>query len=196
MIAAVCWGYLIGSLPLGYIAGRRWGGVDLRAVGSKNVGATNMYRVAGAGLGLVVMLLDLAKGVVAVMVGGADETTRVVAGVSAMAGHVYPIWLGGRGGKGVATACGVFLQLTPVATAAAAVVFAMAVWQSRAVSVGSLAASVTLPIAAAMTGAATPVVVGSGLASVLIVWRHRENVARLWRGTERTLTPREDPPHA
>jgi glycerol-3-phosphate acyltransferase PlsY len=191
VIAAVVGGYAIGSLPLGYLAGRRWGGVDLRAVGSRNVGATNMYRVSGPRLGLLVMALDLVKGAAAVTLASAWWTTTaqdpVMAGVAAVAGHVYPVWLRGRGGKGVATACGAFAVLTPLATLAAAVVFVLAVWATRLVSVGSLAASVTLPSMAAASGAAPAIVWGSAAAGALIAWRHRSNVLRLWRGTERRI---------
>ncbi len=195
MILSALTGYVIGSLPLGYVAGRRWGGVDLRSVGSRNVGATNMYRVSGLRLGIVVMALDIAKGALAVLVSvatlpGADA---VAAGVGAVAGHVYPVWLWGRGGKGVATACGAFVVLAPLATAAAAAAFVLAVWTTRMVSAGSLAASVALPAAAALTGSPAPTVRGSVVAGALIVWRHRGNLARLRRGTERRLARQERP---
>lgn len=197
MILAALAGYAIGSLPLGYLAGRRWGGVDLRAVGSRNVGATNMYRVSGPRLGAAVMALDMAKGALAVALtssslGPADP---VAAGVAAVAGHVYPIWLRGHGGKGVATACGAFALLAPLATGVAAVAFALAVWATRAVSAGSLIASVSLPLAAAVTGVPPEVVWGSALAGALIIWRHRSNLARLRRGTEHRLA-RRGMPHA
>lgn len=190
MIAAAVGGYAIGALPLGYLAGRRWGGVDLRAVGSRNVGATNMYRVSGPRLGLLVMALDVVKGAVAVGLAGAWSLAPpdpVVAGVAAVAGHVYPIWLRGRGGKGVATACGAFAVLSPLATLSAALVFVAVVSATRLVSAGSIAASLTLPAMAA-AGDATPAVVwGSAVAAALIVFRHRGNMRRIWRGTERRL---------
>lgn len=194
---AACAGYAIGSLPLGYLAGRRWGGVDLRAVGSRNVGATNMYRVSGPRLGVAVMILDMAKGALAVALTSAvvDGADPVAAGVAAVAGHVYPIWLRGHGGKGVATACGAFALLSPLATVAAALAFATTVVATRLVSAGSLIASVTLPAAAALTGAAAAVVWGSALAGLLIIWRHRGNLARLRRGTEHRLA-RRGVPHA
>lgn len=194
---SVCAGYAIGALPLGYLAGRRWGGVDLRAVGSRNVGATNMYRVSGPRLGVAVMMLDMAKGALAVAltsasIAGADP---VAAGVAAVAGHIYPVWLRGHGGKGVATACGAFALLAPLATLAAALAFALTVALTRVVSAGSLIASVTLPAAAALTGADAAVVWGSVIAGLLIVWRHRGNLARLRRGTEHRLA-RKGMPHA
>lgn len=197
MIASAVAGYAIGSLPLGYLAGRRWGGVDLRAVGSQNVGATNMYRTSGPRLGVAVMVLDVAKGALAVALSATalTDAAPVAAGVAAVAGHVYPIWLRGHGGKGVATACGAFALLAPVATAVAALAFVVTVFATRVVSAGSLAASVTLPVAAAITGATPAILWGSVMACLLIVWRHRGNLTRLRRGTERRLR-RKGLPHA
>lgn len=197
MIAAAVAGYTIGSLPLGYLAGRRWGGVDLRRVGSRNVGASNMYRVSGARLGVAVMLLDVAKGALAVLLTTLllADAAPVTAGVAAVAGHVYPVWLRGRGGKGVATACGAFALLAPPATAVAALAFLVTVAVTRVVSTGSVVASAALPLTAALTGEASTIVWGSALTGALIVWRHRGNLARLARGTERRLTGK-DLPHA
>lgn len=183
-------GYAIGSLPLGYLAARRWAGVDLRRVGSGNVGATNVLRVSGPSLGLLVMLADVAKGVAAVLLAGRvapSEVGTVSAGVAAVAGHMFPIWLRGRGGKGVATACGVFAVLSPVATVCAAGTFLLTVWSTRLVSAGSVVASAALPLAATALGASPAVSAGSLLTGVLVVWRHRRNLQRVWRGTERRL---------
>lgn len=196
MIAAALGGYAIGALPLGYLAGRRFGGVDLRRVGSQNVGATNMYRVSGARLGLLVMLLDLAKGAGAVALASmwaVAPIDPVVAGVAAVAGHVYPVWLRGRGGKGVATACGAFAMLAPLATGLAAALFVLTVATTRVVSAGSVVAVAALPPLTLITRVEAPVVAGAGMAALLILWRHRGNVARLWRGTERRLAAREVP---
>lgn len=187
-------GYVVGSLPLGFVAGRRWGGVDLRAVGSRNVGATNMYRVSGARLGLLVMALDMAKGAAAVWFAGwlsSSPADALASGVAAVAGHVYPVWLRGRGGKGVATACGAFAVLAPAATLAAAAVFAATVAATRTVSAGSIVAVLALPPAAAITGAGAAVSWAAAGTSALIVWRHRGNLARILRGTERRLARRE-----
>lgn len=184
-------GYLIGSLPLGYLAGRRLGGVDLRDVGSRNVGATNMYRVSGPRLGLTVMALDMAKGALAVgaaWMGAPTDTSLVAAAIGAVTGHVYPVWLRGRGGKGVATACGAFGMLAPWPTALAVGAFAATVALTRVVSAGSVLAALTLPIAAAVTGAAAPIVWGAALAAALVVWRHRSNLRRLTRGTEQRIS--------
>lgn len=183
-------GYLVGSVPLGYLVARRWAGVDLRRVGSGNVGATNVLRVSGASLGVLVMAADVAKGIVAVALAGRvapSEADPVTAGVAAVAGHMFPIWLGGRGGKGVATACGAFALLAPLATAWAVATFVLTTWATRLVSAGSVVATATLPLAATALGASPAVVVGSLVAGVLIVWRHRGNLRRVWRGTEHRL---------
>lgn len=196
MIAAALGGYAIGSLPLGYLAGRRFGGVDLRSVGSRNVGATNMYRVSGPRLGLLVMLLDVAKGAGAVALASSWLTPPldpVVAGVAAVAGHVYPVWLRGRGGKGVATACGAFALLAPLATALAAGLFAITVAATRVVSAGSIVAALSLPPLAIILRGDAVVAAGAAIAAALIVWRHRGNLVRLWRGTERRVAAREAP---
>jgi len=187
-------GYLVGSLPLGYLVARRWAGVDLRRVGSGNVGATNVLRVSGPWLGVLVMVVDIAKGVAALALAvpvAQSNADSVTAGVAAVAGHMFPIWLGGRGGKGVATACGVFSALAPLPTACAAVVFVLTAWATRLVSAGSVVATATLPLMAAWFGSPRPVVSGSLATSVLIIWRHRGNLQRVWRGTERRLGRRD-----
>src|SRR5262245_46857154 len=119
-------GYTVGSLPLGYLIASRVRGIDLRRVGSGNVGATNVYRSAGLATALVVIVVDLAKGAGSVLLAArilAGPSAPVAAGVAAIVGHVYPVWLRFRGGKGVATACGAFSILAPFATAIAAGVF-------------------------------------------------------------------------
>ena len=115
MIPAILIGYAVGSLPIGYLVAQRAGGIDLRRVGSGNVGATNVYRTAGLSRALLVMLADMAKGAAAVLVAGGGASA-VAAGVGAVIGHIYPVWLQFRGGKGVATASGVFGVLTPIPT--------------------------------------------------------------------------------
>lgn len=190
MLASAAIGYLIGSLPFGYLAARRLADVDLRHVGSGNVGATNVLRVLGPVLGVLVMVADMAKGAAAVvLVGGVavSSDASVTAGVAAVAGHMFPIWLGGRGGKGVATACGAFAFLAPVATIVSSGVFVSTVWLTRTVSLGSIAATASLPVAAAAIGYASTVVNGSLVAAAAIVWQHRGNLVRLWQGTERRL---------
>jgi len=186
--------YGLGSLPFALLVARWRGTPDLRHEGSGNLGATNVARVAGAGAGALVALLDIGKGAAGVLMAerltGADVTTAAAAGLAAVVGHVYPIGLRFRGGKGVATACGAFAVLAPLALAAAVVMFFVGAALTRYVSVGSLAAALTLPIAGYATGAPTPVEIAAIATSILVIARHRSNAARLWSGTERRLGAR------
>ena len=186
-------GYVIGSLPLGYLVASWLKGIDLRRVGSGNVGAANVYRTAGLTIAVLVVLVDVAKGASSVMLAARATTGPagpVAAGVAAIIGHVYPVWLRFQGGKGVATACGVFWTLAPVATAVAATVFVGVVWMTRYVSLGSVIATAVLPPVAWMTNEPVLVIAGSVLAAVLIIQRHRANLVRLQQGTERRFGQR------
>lgn len=186
MIPAILIGYAVGSLPLGFLVARRAAGVDLRQVGSGNVGATNVYRAAGLSRAIAVMLLDMAKGAAAVVLAGGG-TNGAAAGVAAVVGHVYPVWLRFRGGKGVATASGVFGVLAPVATLVAAIAFVGVVSRSRFVSLGSIVATVTLPVVEWLSPGRHAVDIGATLVAALILFRHRGNIARLLARTERAL---------
>jgi acyl phosphate:glycerol-3-phosphate acyltransferase len=191
-LAAVAFGYLVGSVPFAYLLARRRG-IDLRRVGSGNVGATNVLRTSGAAQGVAAMLLDGAKGAVAVVIAGALATgpaTAVAAGLASVIGHIYPVWLGFRGGKGVATATGVFMVLAPFAVAIASVVFIFAVWATRYISVGSMAGAVALAVTAAAIEVPAAVAVGAVIAALIIIHRHRGNLARLMSGTERRVGQR------
>ena len=179
-------GYLIGSLPIGYLLTQGTRGIDLRRVGSGNVGAANVYRTSGLGIAISVMLADAGKGAAAVLLGGGG-TGSVAAGVAAVIGHVYPVWLRFRGGKGVATASGAFGVLSPLPAAIAAAAFALTVYRSRFVSLGSIAAAVVLPIVEWLTPGLRAVDIGATIAAALILFRHRGNMARLWSRTERAL---------
>ncbi len=185
-IPAILLGYAVGSLPIGYLVTHSASGVDLRQVGSGNVGAANVYRIGGLRMGIAVMVADAAKGAGAVLIAGSG-TAAVAAGVAAVVGHVYPVWLGFKGGKGVATASGVFGVLSPWPTLIAAAAFGITVARSRLVSLGSVIATALLPaIAWAMPGQ-RPVDIGATIVAALILFRHRGNVARLWSRTERAL---------
>ncbi len=186
MIPAILIGYAVGSLPIGYlVAQRRAGGIDLRRVGSGNVGTTNVYRTAGLAAAIAVMIVDIGKGAAAVLLAGGGSNA-VAAGVAAVVGHIYPVWLRFSGGKGVATATGVFAVLAPIPTLVAAAAFAAIVARTRLVSLGSIVAAIVLPIIAWAT-AAPAVAIGATLAAVLIVFRHRGNIARLRSRTESAL---------
>jgi glycerol-3-phosphate acyltransferase PlsY len=193
MIAAViAAGYLIGSIPFALILSRRWG-ADLRKVGSGNMGAANVMRASGLSAGVLVAALDMAKGAASVWIAsrvsdGAELTAA--AGLAAILGHIYPIWLRFRGGKGVATACGVFSMLTPLAVPPALALFAVTVWFTQYISLGSVLASMALPPLAYALGSPAPAVIAASAAAAIIVFRHRSNVLRVWLGTERRLGAR------
>lgn len=186
LLPAILLGYAVGSLPIGYLLAQNARGVDLRRVGSGNVGATNVYRTGGLGMALAVMLADIGKGSAAVLLAG-DGTAAVAAGVAAVVGHIYPVWLGFKGGKGVATASGVFGVLAPWPTAIAAVAFGVTVARTRFVSLGSIVATVLLPVIEWSTPGLRSVDIGATVVATLILFRHRGNVARLWTRTERAL---------
>jgi glycerol-3-phosphate acyltransferase PlsY len=190
MIAAViAAAYLIGSIPFALILSRRWG-ADLRRVGSGNLGAANVMRASGVSAGVLVAALDMAKGAAGVWIAarvsdGAE--LPAAAGLAAIIGHIYPIWLRFRGGKGVATACGVFSMLTPWAVPPALALFAVTVWFTKYISLGSVLASMALPPLAYALGSPAPAVIVAAAAAAIIVFRHRSNVLRVWLGTERRL---------
>ena len=191
---AILLAYLAGSVPFAFLLARR-AGIDVRVAGSGNVGAANVLRTTGAWRGVVVMGLDMAKGAIAVAMASlthAGVALTALAAAAAVVGHIYPIWLRFRGGKGVAVAAGVFAVLTPVATAMAGAVFLIIVWATRYVSLGSIAATLALPPAAWATGEPATVVTAAAGTGLLILFRHRGNIARLRAGTERRLSAARD----
>src|SRR5262245_12453945 len=165
MFPAILIAYLLGSIPFAFLWSRRWSAVDLRHVGSGNIGATNVMRTSGVVSGIAVALLDAAKGAIGVALASrlapGDERAAAAAGIAAILGHVCPIWLRFRGGKGVATACGVFSVLTPAAVPAALAIFVGVVWLTKYVSLGSILGSLALPPIAYATGAPAPAVVAA-----------------------------------
>ena len=191
--------YLLGSIPAGYIAGRI-AGVDVRKVGSGNIGATNVTRVLGKRFGYPVFIVDFAKGLAAVVVGvmiakAAQSTPQFVdlcgaiAAVSSVIGHSYPIWLGFKGGKGVATSLGSLFGLNWIAAAVACVVWISVFQLTRYVSLSSIAAALALPVTIAtmlfLKQLQTPILLYFAvLLAAIIVLRHRSNLSRLLKGTE------------
>jgi glycerol-3-phosphate acyltransferase PlsY len=191
-VAVIAFAYILGSVPFAFLLARRRG-IDLRQAGSGNVGATNVLRTSGAPRAVLAMCLDAAKGSVAVVVANGLTTgpaMPVAAGLMSVVGHIYPVWLGFRGGKGVATAAGVFAMLAPVALGIASAVFVVSVWASRYISVGSMAGAIALAISAAAGGAPAPVTAGAVVAAAIIVHGHRGNLARVMAGTERRVGQR------
>ena len=193
MIPTIIGGYLIGSVPFAWLLARKWGFSDLRRVGSGNIGAANVLRASGVKAGVLVALLDIAKGVLSVMLAerfGGHAAAPAAAGLAAIIGHIYPVWLRFRGGKGVATACGVFSMLTPLAVPPALGIFVVTVWITKYISLGSVLASIALPPIAYALGSPAPAVAAAFAASVIIVFRHRANVLRMRTGTERRIGAR------
>ena len=186
-------GYTVGTIPFALVLARRMRGTDIRYVGSGNVGAANVLRTTGKSVALFVMTLDISKGCAAVLFAegtGADDAMQAAVGAAAVVGHVFPVWFKFRGGKGVATGCGVFAVLAPQATVVAATVCAVAVWITRYLSVGSILASLLLPLLAYLTNGSQPVVTASIGVAMLVLYRHRANVSRLQSGKEWKLGQR------
>ena len=189
-MAIIIVAYLIGSIPFALLLARRFGEADLRRVGSGNLGAANVMRASGVAAGLLVAALDMTKGAASVWLaarGSAGAALPAAAGLAAIIGHIYPVWLRFRGGKGVATACGVFAVLTPLALPPALAVFVAVVWMTKYISLGSVIATMALPPLAYALGSPAPTVFAALAAAIVIVFRHRSNVWRLRTGTERRL---------
>lgn len=213
-------GYLLGSIPAGYLAGRWLRGVDIRSLGSGSTGATNVLRQFGKGPALAVFLVDVLKGTLAVLLAKAllqplgvplqgseadwiSDSWVVAAGLAALAGHIWPVWLGWRGGKAVATALGMLLGLTWPVGLACFGVFLAVLSISRIVSLSSVMAALALPLLMLgwfqdqAMGLRWPYLVLALLTSGLVIWRHRSNLQRLLAGTEPRLgqkKPQADPP--
>jgi glycerol-3-phosphate acyltransferase PlsY len=189
--------YLLGSIPFGYLLVRFFRHQDIRATGSGNIGATNVLRSGAKGLGVLTLLLDLAKGFAAVVMAfllahhagwnrASAYDLAVVAAVAAVVGHVFPVWLSFRGGKGVATALGVFLALSPRASLCILGVFLVVVLLTRYVSLASVTAAAVFPIFAfALNRQRSPIVIAGVLfIALLIIVKHHANIRRLLSGTE------------
>jgi glycerol-3-phosphate acyltransferase PlsY len=178
--------YLLGSIPFSYIVARLRG-VDVRTVGSGNVGATNVMRNVGRGPGIVAFALDFLKGSAATMLARAVEPAGVLpalAAATAVVGHVCPVWLGFRGGKGVATGAGAFMPIAPLATVAGLLSFAGTLAATRYVSVASLVGSAALAVTAFVRTGPSAVAWSATAMAVLILWKHRGNLRRIRQGTE------------
>lgn len=180
--------YVVGSFPTSYLIGRLRG-VDLREHGSGNLGATNVYRVLGPWAALPALIIDIAKGFVPVALfpdwdGSADVRLAIAYGLAAIVGHVWSVFVGFRGGKGVATGAGVLLALAPLTTVVALLVWIGVVSLTRYVSVGSLAAATLVPAFAAMLGAPRSTVLFCLAVAAFVWWTHRENIRRLAAGSE------------
>jgi glycerol-3-phosphate acyltransferase PlsY len=193
--------YLLGSIPFGYLIVKLTRGGDVRETGSGGTGATNVTRRAGKWAGLQTLLLDALKGAAAAFVArlilGDDSGVNwwvAAASVAVVAGHVFPVWLKFRGGKGVATGLGVFVVLAPLAVLCALFVFVVIVWATRYVSLGSMAAAAMLPLSVWLLGnrigpneLIVPLLTAASVGGALIIFMHRANIGRLLSGTENKL---------
>src|SRR5262245_22345673 len=183
---SVIFAYLLGSVPTGYILGSL-AGVDVRKAGSGNVGATNVARVVGKRHGIFTLVADIAKGFVPVVIAlnlGLTSTSTALVGVAAFLGHLYPVFLRFRGGKGVATALGVFLGLAPWATLVLMAIFVLVILATRVVSLSSMVAAACAPIVFWLLCYSPTLIGTSFFIALMIVLRHRGNIQRLLSGTE------------
>lgn len=182
--------YLIGSISTSYIAGKRLKGIDIRQHGSGNAGATNSMRVLGKRVAVVVLLIDLLKGVLAVAIGNAlthSAMGMAACGLASIFGHNWPVYYGFRGGKGAATSIGVALSFSTPAALLAGVLAILLLVVFRYVSLAAITFTVLFPLALYFLHRPTPFVVAAILVALLSVWRHRSNVKRLIQGNERKL---------
>ena len=189
-IGIVVFAYLMGSIPVGVILGRLKG-VDPRKTGSGNIGATNVMRAGGKALGIVTLLGDAVKGFIPVAIAGAlgcDILTVAIVGLAAFLGHVFPIFLGFKGGKGVSTALGVYLALRPLVILGAFIVFLIVFLIWRYISLASMVGAIAVPIGLYLIKAPCEFVSMAAIIGILVIIRHKENISRLLKGTENKLT--------
>jgi glycerol-3-phosphate acyltransferase PlsY len=185
VVIAIAAGYLLGSIPFGYLIGK-WRGVDLRSVGSGNTGAANAFRNLGRRWGLAVAGLDIAKGVAGALIGRAltDDPWPIAAGAAVMVGAIFPVWLRFRGGKGVAAGGGVLIGLFPVVSAILVPVWIVIVVLTRMTSLAAILASLAFVPVAWLLGHSWPYLLLAAAMAALVIYRHRSNIVRLRNGTE------------
>jgi glycerol-3-phosphate acyltransferase PlsY len=201
LVVALASGYACGSLPWGLWLGRLLRGVDVRTLGSRNLGATNVYRTLGPAIGIPVLLLDIAKGALptwlvpqwslAAGFPGGPEWCRLAVGLAAVLGHVFSMFTGFKGGKGVATTVGVLLALAPPAFGAFVLVFVATVATSRFISLGSILGSIAFAVTLGFTapgGVRSPTFGFGLLIALVVILRHHDNIRRLLRGEERRFS--------
>lgn len=187
VVLALC-AYLFGAIPTGVLLTRLFGKEDIRKAGSGNIGATNVYRVAGRFLGILTLIGDCLKGALPVLVAqqgfALSGMPLALVALAAFVGHCYPVYLGFKGGKGVATALGIFLVLSPASVLVVLVVFALFLWHWRFISLASIAAATTIPFAIFLTTRSLPFFSVTLVIAAIVIWRHKSNIERLRSGTE------------
>jgi glycerol-3-phosphate acyltransferase PlsY len=181
-------GYLLGSVPTGVLLTKCFSKVDPRKMGSKNIGATNIFRTAGKALGILTLVGDVLKGMIPIGIAiqlGVSDLWIAIAGLSAFLGHIFPIFLGFKGGKGVATALGLYVMISPTAVLIEFLLFAVIVWRWRYISLGSICCATTIPILIAFFRSDSQAYfILSVIIVALILYRHQSNISRLLEGTE------------
>jgi len=185
-ILLIAGAYLLGSIPTGLLLAKA-AGVDIRTTGSGNIGATNVYRTLGRTVGILTLVGDCLKGLIPILIAqrlGMGDAMIAATGAAAFLGHVYTIFLGFKGGKGVATALGVFLGVSPASVGLALVIFiaVVAVW--RYISLGSITAAAAMPIFVSALDRRPFIIAMTAGIALLVIWKHRENISRLREGTE------------
>ena len=178
--------YLLGSIPTGLLLAKA-AGVDIRSTGSGNIGATNVYRTLGRSVGILTLLGDCLKGLIPVLVARhleMGDALIAAAGTAAFLGHVYTIFLGFKGGKGVATALGVFLGVSPASIGIALIIFIAIVATTRYISLGSITAAAAMPFIITFLDRRPLIIAMTALIAIVVIWKHRENISRLREGTE------------
>lgn len=188
-ILAIIASYLIGSIPFGLITGKLWADIDVREYGSGNIGTSNVLRTVGPAAAIIVFALDVAKGAVAVYLGSlvGGDFVRIMAGVAAIAGHNWPIYLKFKGGKGIATSLGAVISLTPVIALVLLGFWIVIVGLTRYISLGSVAVAVLFPFFLIISRAPLTYILAGALISAFAIYRHRSNIQRLLAGTEHKI---------
>lgn len=178
--------YLIGSIPFGFILARYTKGIDIRQFGSGNIGATNVWRTMGPLPGMIVLLLDMSKGVASVLIGRylGDVGTEIIAAFCALCGHSWPVFLKFKGGKIVATGGGIILAISPLTTLVALAVLLTTVGISRYVSLGSIMAAITIPVMMIMLKMDFLYILFGVVIALFVIYKHRPNIERILSGTE------------
>jgi acyl phosphate:glycerol-3-phosphate acyltransferase len=186
-------GYLLGSVPTGIVLTRLFSRVDPRKSGSKNIGATNIYRTAGKTLGVLTLVGDMLKGAIPIWIAimwGISDLWIAIVGLSPIVGHIFPVFLGFKGGKGVATALGIYLVISPIAVLIEFFLFAFIVWKWRIIALGSITCATTIPILIAFFRSDSKTYfILSVIIAALILYRHQSNIARIIQGTENKWRP-------
>lgn len=191
-VLAILASYLLGATPTSYIAGKLGRSIDLREHGSKNLGATNVYRILGWKYAIPVALFDIAKGAVPVLVFAHPAWLAIAVGIAAVLGHMFSPYVSFKGGKGVATAAGMFLALAPIAVLIAIPVWGVCLWLTGYVSLSSIIAVLSVPLTVALLQPGEPYVLWASVALVaLIIFAHRRNISRLLAGTENRFRTRK-----